>query len=80
MLHSIQCLDKSMFSCSHYLAVFIIINNLLDLYISLVTSQDRLLEVEILVKRNSDLNKNIILCRNWEFVGGETEENSLLKL
>lgn len=37
-----------MFSCSHYLAVFIIINNLLDLYISLVTSQDRLLEVEIL--------------------------------
>ena len=28
--------------------VFIIINNLLDLYISLVNSQDRLLEVEIL--------------------------------
>ena len=28
--------------------VFIIITNLLDLYISLVNSQDRLLEVEIL--------------------------------
>ena len=28
--------------------VFIIINNLLDLYISLVNAQDRLLEVEIL--------------------------------
>lgn len=69
-----------MFSCSHCLAVFIIINNLLDLYISLVISQDRLLEVEILVKRNSDLNKNVILCRNWEFIGGETEGNNLLKL
>lgn len=54
MLHSIQCLDKSVFSCSLMMDiniasnVFIIINNLLDLYISLVNSQDRLLEVEIL--------------------------------
>lgn len=31
--------------------VFIIITNLLDLYISLVNSQDRLLEVEILGQR-----------------------------
>ena len=32
--------------------VFIIINNLLDLYISLVNSQDRLLEVEILGQKD----------------------------
>ena len=43
-----------MFSCSLMMDintasnVFIIITNLLDLYISLVNSQDRLLEVEIL--------------------------------
>ena len=54
MLRSIQCLDKSVFSCSLMMDintasnVFIIINNLLDLYISLVNSQDKLLEVEIL--------------------------------